>query len=286
MTNISEILCIGNELLSGTVVNTNAQWISKKITDAGGLVKRVTVVRDDINEIASVVKEILARNPNWLIISGGLGPTYDDKTLEGVAMALGTNLVLDDNAIEMLKRSYARHLSTVKLNEIRLKMAKIPNGSIPIQNPVGSAPSILIGATKFGNNISSTVPGAHTKIVCLPGVPNELEAIFLDNILPQMKMMIGDFYIIETNHEIVDISEAMITPILLRLVQSFSDDSIYLKTHPRGFTKDNKPKLRIQIVAKGKDKSIVQSTYNYIYNTLTEEIDRLNGKSIINIITS
>ena len=95
MTNISEILTIGNELLSGTVVNTNAQWISKRITDAGGLVKRVTVVRDDINEIASIVREILARKPNWLIISGGLGPTNHDKTLEGVAMALDTDLVLD-----------------------------------------------------------------------------------------------------------------------------------------------------------------------------------------------
>lgn len=281
MTNISEILCIGNELLSGTVVNTNAQWISKRITDAGGLVKRVTVVRDDINEIASIVKEILARKPNWLIISGGLGPTYDDKTLEGVAMALDTDLVLDDDAIEMLKRSYTRYSSSLKLNEVRLKMARIPKGSIPIQNPVGSAPSILIDTTKFDNNINSTGPGTHTKIICLPGVPNELEAIFLDNILPQMKLMIGDFHIIETNHEIVGISEAMIAPILLKLVQSFSDDSIYLKTHPLGFTKDNKPKLRIQIVTKGKDKSTVISTYNYIYDTLIEEIDRLDGEVLL-----
>lgn len=281
MTNISEILCIGNELLSGTVVNTNAQWISKRITDAGGLVKRVTVVRDDINEIASIVKEILARKPNWLIISGGLGPTYDDKTLEGVAMALDTDLVLDDDAIEMLKRSYTRYSSSLKLNEVRLKMARIPKGSIPIQNPVGSAPSILIDTTKFDNNINSTGPGTHTKIICLPGVPNELEAIFLDNILPQMKLMIGDFHIIETNHEIVGISEAMIAPILLKLVQSFSDDSIYLKTHPRGFTKDNKPKLRIQIVTKGKDKPTVISTYNYIYDTLIEEIDRLDGEVLL-----
>ena len=278
MTNISEILCIGNELLSGTVVNTNAQWISKRITNIGGLIKRVTVVRDDINEIASIVKEILARKPNWLIISGGLGPTYDDKTLEGVAMALGTDLVLDDDAIEMLKRSYTRYSSSPKLNEVRLKMARIPRGSIPIQNPVGSAPSILIDTTKFDNNINSTDQGTHTKIICLPGVPNELEAILLDNILPQMKMMIGDFHIIETNHEIVGISEAMIVPLLLKLVQSFSDDSIYLKTHPRGFTKDNRPKLRIQIVAKGKDKSAVQLTYNYIYDTLIKEIDILNGE--------
>lgn len=281
MNNISEILCIGNELLIGTILNTNAQWISKRIADTGGVVTRITVVRDNINEISSVVNEILVRNPNWLIISGGLGPTYDDRTLEGVAMALGTDLVLDEDAIEMLKRSYARYSSSPKLNEVRLKMARIPKGSIPIQNPVGSAPSILIDTSKFDNNINSIGSDKHTKIICLPGVPNELEAIFLDNILPQMKMMIGDFHIIETNHEIIGISEAMIAPTLMRLVQSFSDDSIYLKTHPRGFTKDSKPILRIQIVAKGKDKSVVQSTHRYIYDTLIEEVDRLGGKTLL-----
>jgi nicotinamide-nucleotide amidase len=281
MKNTSEILCIGNELLLGTVLNTNAQWISKRIADAGGVVTRVTVVRDNINEISSVVNETLVRDPDWLIISGGLGPTYDDRTLEGVAMALGTDLVLDEDAIEMLKRSYAQYLSSLNLNEVRLKMARIPKGSIPIQNPVGSAPSVLIDTSKFDNNINSTGSGKHTKIICLPGVPNELEAIFLDNILPQMKMMIGDFHIIETNHEIIGISEAMIAPTLMRLVQSFSDDSIYLKTHPRGFTEDRKPMLRIQIIAKGKDKSIVQSTHGYIYDTLIEEVDRLGGETLL-----
>lgn len=280
MTDISEILCIGNELLSGTIVNTNAQWISKRITEAGGAVRRVTVVKDDVNEIASVVKEVQSRKPNWLIISGGLGPTYDDKTLEGVAVALGTDLVLDVNAIEMLKRSYARYSSSFKLDEVRLKMARIPRGSTPIQNPVGSAPSILID-TKIDSNISSTVLSSYTKIICLPGVPKELEAIFLESVLPKMKLILGYFHIIETNHEIAGVSEAMLAPILLRIVQSFSDDSIYLKTHPRGFTKDSKPKIRIQIVSKGKDRSIVQSTYNYIYDTLIAEISRLNGEILL-----
>lgn len=280
LTDISEILCIGNELLSGTIVNTNAQWISKRITEAGGVVRRVTVVKDDVNEIASVVKEVQSRKPNWLIISGGLGPTYDDKTLEGVAVAIGTDLVLDVNAIEMLKRSYARYSSSFKLDEVRLKMARIPRGSTPIQNPVGSAPSILID-TKIDSNISSTVLSTYTKIICLPGVPTELEAIFLESVLPKMKLILGDFHIIETNHEIAGVSEAMLAPILLRIVQSFSDDSIYLKTHPRGFTKDSKPKIRIQIVSKGKDRSIVQSTYNYIYDTLIAEISRLNGEILL-----
>ncbi|HEX6028652.1 MAG TPA: molybdopterin-binding protein, partial [Nitrososphaeraceae archaeon] len=105
----TEILCVGNELLSGITINTNAHWISQKITEVGGFVKRITVVSDDVKEISLAVKESIARKSNWLIISGGLGPTYDDKTLQGVALGLGVELVLDNTAVEMLKNSYTRH---------------------------------------------------------------------------------------------------------------------------------------------------------------------------------
>ncbi|MFL6506823.1 MAG: competence/damage-inducible protein A, partial [Nitrososphaeraceae archaeon] len=131
MTLTFEILCIGNEILSGTIVNTNAHWLSKMITQAGGSVKRVTVAKDDVNEISSVIKESLAREPSWIIICGGLGPTYDDKTLEGLAVALHVDLILDNAAIEMMKESYSRYSSNHKLDETRLKMARIPKGSIP-----------------------------------------------------------------------------------------------------------------------------------------------------------
>src|SRR5690348_2348879 len=133
----TEILCVGYELLSGSVLNSNAHWISQKIFEIGGIVKRITVIGDDVNEIDQVVKEAIARKPDLLIISGGLGPTYDDKTLQGVAMSLDLDLALNENAVCMLKRSYALSKNP-KLNEIRLKMAKIPVGSKPLQNPVGS----------------------------------------------------------------------------------------------------------------------------------------------------
>ncbi|MFL6326005.1 MAG: molybdopterin-binding protein [Nitrososphaeraceae archaeon] len=287
MTLTFEILCIGNEILSGTIVNTNAHWLSKMITQAGGSVKRVTVAKDDVNEISSVIKESLAREPSWIIICGGLGPTYDDKTLEGLAVALHVDLILDNAAIEMMKESYSRYSSKHKLDETRLKMARIPKGSIPIQNPVGSAPSILIATYKKDNRIiissfsssSGTVAIADTMIVCLPGVPEEMKAIFLESILPKMKKMIGDFHFIETTHEITGVSEAMLAPIISMIVQSNPADLVYLKTHPLTFTNDsNKPKLRIQIVSKGRDRHEVQSRYNNIFNTIIDEIHRLNGK--------
>jgi nicotinamide-nucleotide amidase len=265
---IAEIICIGNELLLGTIDNTNARWISKEVAAAGGFVKRISVVGDEIDEISLALKESLDRKPDWLIITGGLGPTYDDKTLEAVAVALGSNLFLENSAVEMLKKSYARYSSNYKMDEIRLKMARIPNGAIPIQNPVGTAPSIIL---KNRND------SANTNIVCLPGVPKEMEAIFIENILPKIKEIIGEFNIIEGNYEVIGASEAELAPALSNIVESNPRDSIYVKTHPRGYTEDNKPKLRIQIISKGKDESKVQLRYNNISNTLIEVIKKLNG---------
>lgn len=266
----SEILCVGDELLSGITINTNAYWISQKITEAGGSVKRITVIKDDVEEISLGVRDSISRKPDWLILCGGLGPTYDDKTMQGVASGLGSKLVVDKIALDMLKRSYARHSMNYELNEIRLKMAKIPIGSTPIQNPVGSAPSVLIET-------------GETKIVCLPGVPGEMQPIFLESILPRMKKIIGDFHIVESNYVTVGVSEAMLAPTISEIVESNPPDSIYLKTHPLGYSSNNnnnKPQMRVQLVSKGNDKAEVQRRFNNISNMLLEEISRLKGKIV------
>jgi molybdopterin-biosynthesis enzyme MoeA-like protein len=171
-----------------------------------------------------------------------------------------------------------------ELNEIRLKMAKIPVGSTPIQNPVGSAPSILIETDE-------------TKIVCLPGVPKEMEAIFLESILPEMKKIVGDFHIVESSYETIGISEAMLAPTLSEIVDSNPQDSIYLKTHPLGtasisgliFNSERQndsnfvkyvPQMRIQLISKGNDKAEVQRRFSKISKILFEEISRLKGKIV------
>jgi nicotinamide-nucleotide amidase len=269
----TEISCVGNELLSGITINMNAYWLSKKITEVGGSVKRITVIRDDVDEISLAVRESIARKPDWLIISGGLGPTYDDKTLQGVASGLRLELELDNMALDMLKKSYSRQSINYELNEIRLKMAKIPVGSTPIQNPVGSAPSILIETDE-------------TKIVCLPGVPKEMEAIFLESILPEMKNIVGDFHIVESNYEAIGVSEAMLAPTLSEIVDSNPQNSIYLKTHPLGVVRieghihNSAPQTRVQIISKGNDKAEVQRRFDNISKILFEEISRLKGKII------
>jgi molybdenum cofactor synthesis domain-containing protein len=232
-----EILCIGNELLSGITLNTNAHWISKRITKIGGFVRRVTVIRDDLDEINLTLMDSLKRKPDLIIVCGGLGPTYDDKTLLGIGKALKKRLILSNVALDMVKKSYSARHQKVKINNARLKMAIIPIGSTPIQNPVGNAPAVLLSVNK-------------TRIMCLPGVPIEMKEIVTRNILPQIKQEIGNFTIREINYYIHGISEAMISSRLTKIVASAPKDGLYLKTHPQGYV-DNIPTLRIQLVSKG-----------------------------------
>src|SRR5581483_531220 len=202
-----ELLCVGSELLSGITLNTNAHWLACQIAGAGGNLSRVTVVRDDLHEISSAVKESLARKTGILITTGGLGSTYDDMTLEGVAKALGKKVALDKQAVEMLKESYERRSLKYELTKARLKMATIPEGSTPIQNPVGSAPGVRLRA-------------GTTELFCLQGVPAEMQAIFRHDIRPFIRKAVGPFLTLEQNYEVEGVSEAMIAPAISRIVDS------------------------------------------------------------------
>jgi molybdenum cofactor synthesis domain-containing protein len=261
---IVEILCIGNELLSGMTLNTNAHWLCGEITNVGGVVRRVTVVRDEISEISSATRESLARNPDILITTGGLGATYDDMTLEGVAVVLGKKVVLDNRAVKMLKKSYAMRKLHYELTESRLKMATIPEGSTPIQNPVGSAPAIMEQA-------------GVTVIFCLPGVPSEMKTIFEEHILPLIKKGVGKFVAEEINYNIRGLSEAMIAPVLIEIVKSHPKNTIYLKTHPRGYYKKKTPQIRIQLVSRGDDEKEVKKRLVGMAKVIEKEIVKLGG---------
>jgi nicotinamide-nucleotide amidase len=284
-----ELLSVGDELLNGTVTDTNARWISNKITRVGGYVKRITTVRDSTIDISYVINECIERRPRWLIITGGLGPTYDDKTLSGIAWALGRELILDQRAVKMLQKSYSRHKQRLasrdnRLNDTRFKMARIPRGSVPIQNSVGSAPSIHI---EFRRGARSS---GKTSIVCLPGVPKEMKAIFSRNILPRIKKAVNNHYFVESMFETIGVSESMLASTLSRIVNSYPTNDIYLKTHPKGYkrkvSKNREirsspkfdPRLNIQFISKGRSRTKVQERYKAILKVLKKEILKLGGK--------
>ncbi|MEM4077039.1 MAG: molybdopterin-binding protein, partial [Metallosphaera sp.] len=99
----AEILSVGNELLSGRTINTNSAYIAQRLTILGYSVRRITTIGDNLEDISLVIKEIIERKPKLLVITGGLGPTYDDITVEGLAKALNLKTIINEDALNELK---------------------------------------------------------------------------------------------------------------------------------------------------------------------------------------
>lgn len=222
MSRTFEIICLGNELLIGKILNTNDQWLAKYITSLGGRAQRITVVGDELNEISSVLKESLSRKPAFIITTGGLGPTFDDKTVEAVAMALEKPVELNEEALLMVKGKYHRYENIIQkrieLTSARLKMARLPKDSVPLPNPVGTAPGVLS-------------EGGSTKIVNLPGVPSEMKAIFEESVVPLIRGCVGNLTVYEESWEVTGIIESELAPLIDRVMRE--NPYVYIKSHPK-----------------------------------------------------
>jgi nicotinamide-nucleotide amidase len=262
-----EIVCVGNELLIGKILNTNAQWLSKRATILGVNVRRLTVVTDEVVEIAGVIREVLERKPRFVITTGGLGPTFDDKTLEGIAEALNQNLRVNEQALEMVKnkyKTYAREKKgEVELTPPRLKMATIPEEAAPVPNPVGTAPAVRLD-----------VEG--TTLIALPGVPREMEAIFEESIEPLLRQASGGISFHEKSIYANDIMESNLAPLIDQVMHD--NPSIYIKSHPKG--RENMPHMEIHLSTSAKEKEQPEETLRKAETQLSKLIVKNGGKIV------
>jgi len=126
MARTAGIILIGNELLSGKVADANAVYLCRELRALGVDVRRIVVIPDEIETIAAEVAEF-SRNFDVVFTSGGVGPTHDDVTIEGVARAFGVSVVRDPAMVAALEGFYGGHL-----NPARLRMAEIPEGAQPM----------------------------------------------------------------------------------------------------------------------------------------------------------
>jgi nicotinamide-nucleotide amidase len=216
-----ELLSVGNELLLGNTVNTNASWLAVQITALGALVNRTTTVRDDLEEISDAVTEAVGRGPDFIITTGGIGPTFDDMTVKAIARALHLKMRLDETAVGMIREYYAREFprQKIELTRARLKMALTPSGARSIPNPVGSAPGVHLLVRK-------------TQIFCLPGVPKEAKAIFRESLSPAIRSKAGRMVFAERWIRVQGIMESSLAPIIDSVMGHWR--GVYIKSHPRG----------------------------------------------------
>jgi molybdenum cofactor synthesis domain-containing protein len=117
------ILVVGNEILSGKVVDTNSPYLCRELRALGVDVERIVTIPDVVDVIAEHVRT-MSRAYDFLFTSGGIGPTHDDLTIEGVAAAFGRSLELSESIMDRLRRATGR-----EPNESQLKMAQIPSGA-------------------------------------------------------------------------------------------------------------------------------------------------------------
>ena len=123
MAKTAGIILIGNEILSGKVVDANAAYLCRQLRELGVDVREISVIPDEVDLIAREVAEF-QQIYDWIFTSGGVGPTHDDVTVEGVARGLGVGVVRHPGLVARLEELYQE-----RVNDARLKMAEIPEGS-------------------------------------------------------------------------------------------------------------------------------------------------------------
>ncbi len=195
------MLVIGDEILSGRTRDANMHYLAGELTKQGIDLKEVRIVSDDAPEIEGAAKALSDRYDH-VFTSGGIGPTHDDITADCIARAFGAHIDIRDDARALLQAHYDK--SGLELNEARLRMARIPDGAILIDNPVSTAPGF-------------TIENVHV----MAGVPSVFQAM-VASVLP--KLTGGSPLLSQTLR--VDRGEGDIAATLSALAETYDDLTI------------------------------------------------------------
>ena len=166
----AEIIAIGSELLSGYIIDTNSSHISRVLASSGIEICFISAVGDDEEVIADAVIRALSRS-DIVLTTGGLGPTIDDKTRAAVALATDRSLVFEDDLLRQIESRF-NHWGR-KMSENNTRQAYMPDGALPIENPVGTAPCFVVEHDR-------------SRVICLPGVPREMKYLLEHEVMPYL----------------------------------------------------------------------------------------------------
>lgn len=173
----TEIINIGDELLIGQVINTNASWMSEQLSLAGFPVHRITIIPDDPRHILDALKESGQRS-ELILLTGGLGPTRDDLTKDTLCKYFRTRLVFDPVTYQTIEKFFKAR--GFPMTDVNRRQAEIPENCIAIPNENGTAPGMWF---------EEEIPGEEKKhvYVSMPGVPFEMKAMLADEVIPRLK---------------------------------------------------------------------------------------------------
>jgi nicotinamide-nucleotide amidase len=212
----AELIAIGTELLLGEIADTNTKYLARQLRDYGVDLYRSTTVGDNLQRITSLMQEALSR-ADIVITTGGLGPTVDDPTRDAAALACNTRNEFHPELWEQIRQRFLKR--SMNISENNRKQAMIPAGAVVIENPVGTAPSFIV----LQNGKA---------LVCLPGVPREMEYLMQASIIPWLKEQYSLSGIIKARVlHIAAVSESKIDEMVADL-EEMTNPTVGLLAHP------------------------------------------------------
>ncbi|MDB4222495.1 molybdopterin-binding protein [Granulosicoccus sp.] len=220
------VLLIGNELLSGRTQDTNLAYIAKRMVERGIRVKEARVISDTPEVIVSSVNEMRQRY-TYVFTTGGIGPTHDDITADCVAEAFGVLLPINAEAKATLLAYFAER--DIKVNEDRLRMARIPEGASLVENAVSAAPGFQL-----------------ENVFVFAGVPRIMQAM-LDSVLDRL----DEGQVLHSITVLCQLGEGTIASALRALQLQYPD--VDIGSYPGKMNED--PSHRLSLVARGTDES-------------------------------
>lgn len=224
-----ETVCTGDELLTGLTSDTNSRFFQERALELGVKVARSTVVGDALDDIAAALKEAAARS-DAVLVSGGLGPTLDDRTAEAAASAAGVELVEDAAARAHLEARFQAR--GVRLTENNLRQARVPRGARVVLNALGSAPMFELALGR-------------ARCFFVPGVPAEYRHLVETAVLPALEAMLGP----DRPHLVLRLLKTVLVPEshldarLVPLLAKHADVELGFRTHA--------PENHVKLLARG-----------------------------------
>lgn len=249
------ILSIGDELLYGEIVNTNAAFLSDHLFDAGYEVLRHIVVSDEPGDIHSALA-LLANEVSEIIVTGGLGPTEDDRTVDVVCNMLKVQGVVHTASLEAMKQRFSAHGFEMTPNNLR--QVRIPEGARAYLNIAGLAPGF-------------SVKLAESEAYFMPGIPREMEGIFLTHILPRLIEKRGTEgvakAVVRTFH-VYGMGESHIDHRLAGLLEGIEGTTLHFRTA----APENHVKIIVRTIDFAKNQATLQRIEHELYKRIGQGI--------------
>ncbi len=238
----AEILCVGTELLLGDIVNTDAAYLSRRLAALGIHQYYQSVVGDNPARLEEMLRIALSRS-DLVILTGGLGPTYDDLTKETAARIMGKKLVFHEESWERMLARMTKHGHPISPNN--KKQAYMPEDGVVFKNNYGTAPGCAMEAD------------GHT-VIMLPGPPRELEPMFAEEVEPWLARF-SDHVLVSKNVNIFGMGESRVEDTLRGLMTESAnptvapyakDGEVLLRVTARGATEAEGAALCDETIAK------------------------------------